>query len=147
MVSSFRALNDVITMKRGAGSGVVTDWKQQGGTLLVSGDSRVIRVWDAHTENQILVRFYPFNLLRRDSYWNLGFGHQLRQPSHCHRIRSGIINDVRGKFRRWHGESVRSAVRRRGCHRSLLWGAPVLGAKCEVAPSPWGAILVRKVSV
>lgn len=57
MVSSFRALNDVITMKRGAGSGLVTDWKQQGGTLLVSGDSRVIRVWDAHTENQILVSF------------------------------------------------------------------------------------------
>jgi len=54
MVSSFRALNDVIIMKRGTGSGVVTDWKQQGGTLLVSGDSRVIRVWDAHTENQIL---------------------------------------------------------------------------------------------
>jgi len=60
MVSSFRALNDVITMKRGTGSGVVTDWKQQGGTLLVSGDSRVIRVWDAHTENQILVCFYTF---------------------------------------------------------------------------------------
>jgi len=57
MVSSFRALNDVITMKRGTGSGIVTDWKQQGGTLLVSGDSRVIRVWDAHTENQILVGF------------------------------------------------------------------------------------------
>jgi len=57
MVSSFRALNDVIAMKRGTGSGVVTDWKQQGGTLLVSGDSRVIRVWDAHTENQILASF------------------------------------------------------------------------------------------
>ena len=63
MVSSFRALNDVIIMERGTGSGVVTDWKQQGGTLLVSGDSRVIRVWDAHTENQILVRISEFNPL------------------------------------------------------------------------------------
>ena len=61
IVSSFRALNDVFTMKRGTGSGVVTDWKQQGGTLLVSGDSRVIRVWDTHTENQILVCFYTFH--------------------------------------------------------------------------------------
>jgi regulator-associated protein of mTOR len=53
MVSSFRGMNDVLPTQRG--SGVVTDWKQSGGTLLVSGDSRVIRVWDAHTENQILV--------------------------------------------------------------------------------------------
>lgn len=145
MVSSFRALNDVITMKRGAGSGVVTDWKQQGGTLLVSGDSRVIRVWDAHTENQILVSFHTFNLLHRDSHWDLGFGYQLRQPSHCHRIRPGIVDYVCGQFRRRYGESVRPTVRRGGCHRSLLWGASVVGAECEVAPSTWGAVLVRKV--
>jgi len=30
------------------------DWKQTGGSLLVGGDSRVIRVWDAHTETQVL---------------------------------------------------------------------------------------------
>ena len=77
MVSSFRALNDVITMKRGAGSGVVTDWKQQGGTLLVSGDSRVIRVWDAHTENQILVHFFASNPLRSSDLC-LGSGYQLQ---------------------------------------------------------------------
>jgi regulator-associated protein of mTOR len=77
MVSSFRALNDVIIMKRGTGSGVVTDWKQQGGTLLVSGDSRFIRVWDAHTENQILVRFFEFNPLHSTDF-GLGLGHQLR---------------------------------------------------------------------
>jgi len=111
MVSSFRALNDVFTMKRGTGSGVVTDWKQQGGTLLVSGDSRVIRVWDAHTENQILVRFRTFCSPRGVPNRSLGFGHQLGQPSHCHRIRPGIFNDVRGQFRRWHGESVRSTIR------------------------------------
>lgn len=76
MVSSFRALNDVIIMKRGTGSGVVTDWKQQGGTILASGDSRVIRVWDAHTENQILVGFSTLNALR-NSDCNSGPGYQL----------------------------------------------------------------------
>lgn len=64
-------------MKRGAGSGLVTDWKQQGGTLLVSGDSRVIRVWDAHTENQILVRSFTLNLLP-SSNLSSGLGYQLR---------------------------------------------------------------------
>ena len=54
MVSSFRGLNEVLRMRRGAG--VVTSWKQNGGNLLVSGDSRIIRVWDAHTEAQLQVR-------------------------------------------------------------------------------------------
>lgn len=53
MVSAFRGLNEVIQMRQG--SGVVLDWKQSGGTLLVGGDSRVIKVWDAHTEIQGLV--------------------------------------------------------------------------------------------
>ena len=53
MVSAFRGLNDVLQVKHG--SGVVTDWKQAGGTLLVGGDSRIVRVWDAHTESQVMV--------------------------------------------------------------------------------------------
>ncbi|KAI0829041.1 hypothetical protein BC628DRAFT_1362076 [Trametes gibbosa] len=52
MVSAFRGLNEVLNVKRG--SGVVTDWKQTGGTLLVGGDSRIVRVWDAHTESQVM---------------------------------------------------------------------------------------------
>lgn len=52
MVSAFRGLNEVVQMKRG--SGLITDWKQTGGTLLVGGDSRIIRVWDAHTETQVV---------------------------------------------------------------------------------------------
>ncbi|EIW63818.1 ubiquitin-binding TORC1 subunit KOG1 [Trametes versicolor FP-101664 SS1] len=52
MVSAFRGLNEVLQVKRG--SGVVTDWKQSGGTLLVGGDSRIVRVWDAHTESQMM---------------------------------------------------------------------------------------------
>ena len=53
MVSAFRGLNEVIPIRHG--SGVVVDWKQSGGSLLVSGDSRIIRVWDAHTESQVMV--------------------------------------------------------------------------------------------
>ncbi|KAI0756148.1 hypothetical protein C8Q80DRAFT_1115762 [Daedaleopsis nitida] len=52
MVSAFRGLNEVLQVKRG--SGIITDWKQSGGTLLVGGDSRIIRVWDAHTESQVM---------------------------------------------------------------------------------------------
>ncbi|KAH7920933.1 hypothetical protein BV22DRAFT_765532 [Leucogyrophana mollusca] len=52
MVSSFRGLNEMIQVRRG--SGLVMDWKQSGGSLLVGGDSRIIRVWDAHTESQVL---------------------------------------------------------------------------------------------
>ena len=55
MVSAFRGLNEVLPVK--GGSGVITDWKQSGGagTLLVGGDSRIVRVWDAHTETQLMV--------------------------------------------------------------------------------------------
>ncbi|KAH9056937.1 raptor N-terminal caspase like domain-containing protein [Lactarius vividus] len=52
MVSAFRGLSEIISVRRG--SGVVVDWKQAGGFLLVGGDSRIIRVWDAHTEAQLL---------------------------------------------------------------------------------------------
>ncbi|KAF7965708.1 hypothetical protein HWV62_42187 [Athelia sp. TMB] len=52
MVSSFRGLSEVVQMKKG--SGFIMDWKQSGGTLLVGGDSHIIRVWDAHTETQVV---------------------------------------------------------------------------------------------
>lgn len=55
MVSAFRGLNEVIQTRQG--SGVVTDWKQSLGTLLIGGDSRVIKTWDAGTETQGMVRF------------------------------------------------------------------------------------------
>ncbi|KAI0033846.1 hypothetical protein K488DRAFT_77642 [Vararia minispora EC-137] len=52
MVSAFRGLNDIVRMQRG--SGAVINWKQAGGFLHISGDTRIIRVWDAHTETQLL---------------------------------------------------------------------------------------------
>ncbi|KAJ3570758.1 hypothetical protein NP233_g4189 [Leucocoprinus birnbaumii] len=50
MVSAFRALNEIIQTRQGAG--VILDWKQSAGTLLVGGDAKVIKVWDAQTETQ-----------------------------------------------------------------------------------------------
>lgn len=55
MVSAFRGLSELIQMRRGTGSGIVMDWKQPDGTLLIGGDSKVIRVWDAPTETTVLV--------------------------------------------------------------------------------------------
>lgn len=52
MVSSFRALDEMISVRRG--TGIVMDWRQVGGTLLVGGDSRIIGVWEGHTELHVL---------------------------------------------------------------------------------------------
>lgn len=52
MVSSFRHTNEVLQVHRG--SGVITGWNQCCVSLLVGGDSRMIRVWDAHTESQVM---------------------------------------------------------------------------------------------
>ena len=81
MVSAFCGLNEVIQMKRG--TGVITDWKQNGGTLMVGGDSRIIRVWDAHLESQIMVGFSTVSRERpSNSALFTGLGHELRQSSH-----------------------------------------------------------------
>lgn len=50
MVSAFRGLNEVVQLRQG--TGMIMNWKQSAGTLLVGGDSRVIKVWDAQTETQ-----------------------------------------------------------------------------------------------
>ncbi|KAG7100045.1 hypothetical protein E1B28_001830 [Marasmius oreades] len=50
MVSAFRGLNEMVQVRQGAG--LVMDWKQSTGILLVGGDSRVIKIWDAQTEIQ-----------------------------------------------------------------------------------------------
>lgn len=48
LVSSWRALTDLLPSKRS--SGLVADWQQGRGTMLVGGDVKVIRVWDAPRE-------------------------------------------------------------------------------------------------
>jgi regulator-associated protein of mTOR len=54
MVSAFRVLSEMIPVRHG--SGLILDWKQSGsGSLLVGGDSRIVRLWDAGTETQVMV--------------------------------------------------------------------------------------------
>ena len=48
LVSAFRALTDLIPSNKNAG--LVLDWQQGQGKLLVAGDVKVIRVWNAATE-------------------------------------------------------------------------------------------------
>ena len=48
LVSAFRALTDLIPSDKNAGT--VFDWQQGQGKLLVAGDVKVIRVWNAATE-------------------------------------------------------------------------------------------------
>lgn len=48
IVSAFRALTDIVPSTKNAG--LVLDWQQGQGKLLVAGDVKVIRVWNAATE-------------------------------------------------------------------------------------------------
>lgn len=48
LVSAFRALTDLVPSNRYAG--LVFDWQQGRGHILVAGDVRVIRVWNAGSE-------------------------------------------------------------------------------------------------
>ena len=48
LVSAFRALTDILPSNKNAG--LVLDWQQGQGKLLVAGDVKVIRVWNAATE-------------------------------------------------------------------------------------------------
>ncbi|KAF7302526.1 WD-REPEATS-REGION domain-containing protein [Mycena chlorophos] len=49
MVSAFRGLTEIVNIAQG-GAGMVMDWQQQTGIMLVGGDSRIIKTWDAQTE-------------------------------------------------------------------------------------------------
>ncbi|KZS92589.1 hypothetical protein SISNIDRAFT_486598 [Sistotremastrum niveocremeum HHB9708] len=59
LVSAFRALLELQPSNWKRGAGVVTDWSQSSGTLLVGGDARTIKLWDAHRE--ISDREFPTN--------------------------------------------------------------------------------------
>ncbi|KAF2273663.1 uncharacterized protein EI97DRAFT_460851 [Westerdykella ornata] len=48
LVTAFRALTDLVPSNKNAG--LVFDWQQGRGLILVAGDVRVIRVWNAGTE-------------------------------------------------------------------------------------------------
>ncbi|CCE65564.1 hypothetical protein TPHA_0L02130 [Tetrapisispora phaffii CBS 4417] len=49
IVSAWRGLTDMLLTPRS--TGLLTEWQQSKGSLLVTGDVKVIRVWDAHSES------------------------------------------------------------------------------------------------
>ena len=53
MSSEFKQMCCVILL--GSNAGLVTEWEQQSGKLLASGDVKKIRVWDAHREMKVQV--------------------------------------------------------------------------------------------
>lgn len=61
LVSAFRALTDLVPSNKNAG--LVLDWQQGQGKLLVAGDVKVIRVWNAATEICTNVRYFKLGLL------------------------------------------------------------------------------------
>lgn len=61
LVSSWSALTDLLPSRRS--SGLVAEWQQGRGTMLVGGDVRVIRVWDAPREMCMSVGFFCFSSL------------------------------------------------------------------------------------
>ena len=63
LVSAFRALTDLVPSNKNAG--LVLDWQQGQGKLLVAGDVKVIRVWNAATEICTNVRPLSLHLRRK----------------------------------------------------------------------------------
>lgn len=57
LASSFRAISD--TYPVGHSSGVLTAWEQDKGHLLVGGDMKVVRLWDATVERHLRVCTLP----------------------------------------------------------------------------------------
>ncbi|CCH59304.1 hypothetical protein TBLA_0B04680 [Henningerozyma blattae CBS 6284] len=49
VINSWRALTDMLLTPRS--SGLLLEWQQMKGYLLATGDVKVIRIWDAHTES------------------------------------------------------------------------------------------------
>lgn len=59
LVSAFRGLCEIVpTTNQEAGT--VAEWQQTRGQLLVSGNARIIRVWDAPREFAVQVRLLHF---------------------------------------------------------------------------------------
>ncbi|GAV48920.1 hypothetical protein ZYGR_0N03250 [Zygosaccharomyces rouxii] len=48
LISAWRGLTDMLLTPRS--SGLLTEWQQIRGSLLTTGDVKIIRAWDAHTE-------------------------------------------------------------------------------------------------
>ena len=48
LISAFRSVSDIVPSTKNAG--MVIDWQQGQGKLLVAGDMKVVKIWNAATE-------------------------------------------------------------------------------------------------
>ena len=62
------------------------DWRQSAGTLLVGGDSHVVKVWDAQTETQGMVNFTFASLSSLYSFCFQGSGHECEESRNIHNV-------------------------------------------------------------
>lgn len=91
LACNFRAISD--TLPVGHTSGVLTAWEQQKGHLLVGGDMRHVRLWDATIERHIRVcHAFPFTLYapKLMTFARIGFPNASGGKPHVDRCRSGI---------------------------------------------------------
>ncbi|XP_046991838.1 regulatory-associated protein of mTOR isoform X1 [Schistocerca americana] len=53
LVTAWHALSDIQNPRQNSGAGLVTHWEQKSQQLVVTGDARVIRLWDAESELKV----------------------------------------------------------------------------------------------
>lgn len=91
LASTFRAVADTYSV--GHSSGVLTAWEQQKGHLLVGGDMKVVRLWDATVERHLRVRLrLSVHLassigILADQGVNTGYRYAGRRQSYRHFVR------------------------------------------------------------
>ena len=97
--------------RAGTGSGLVMDWQQRRGSLIVSGDTRVIRVWDVERELCSQVGPRPTRTAHRRAATDapgsyvprsaLGPAHVVRVVHHNDHERSPARRPDHCRLRRW----------------------------------------------
>ena len=120
LVSAFRALTDLIPSTKNAG--LVFDWQQGQGKVLVAGDVKVIKVWNAATEICTSVgNQQPCD--SRHVLTTLGYSCSLRVMRHIFDIRPSSGQCFRRRFWRWCCACIRSTAQAGQCYGTGLEGA------------------------
>lgn len=78
MASSFRVVSD--TYPVGHSSGLLTAWEQQKGHLLIGGDMKVVRLWDATVERHLRVGRHSVPLFSPRPFLVFSLNELLSQP-------------------------------------------------------------------
>lgn len=124
LVTAFTALKNLIPSTKNAG--IVLDWQQGQGKLLVAGDVKTIKVWNAATETYITVSFppkpLPFPSLIHPPPLTSSPGHprSLRLLHHLPNLRPSRRQHLRRRLRRRRHPHLRHASQTRHGHDKTL---------------------------